>query len=189
MPVIEAKLAAEREHADRIKEYLRERKGFEFDGISQSVAIWKEGSAWCRGRLDHWKPEIATIYDLKFVKSAAPNDIDKHMVNYGTDIQRAAYVSAIEAAYPELAGRVKFQPIFVENGAVLAITMRPIGGTMKELGERKWRRAVDIWTTCLAANYWPDYGDDGLIEAPQWALTKDMETQTAAMGTPVPPPF
>jgi len=189
MPVIEAKLDAEREHADEIKTYLRERKGFEFSGVSQAVAIWKDGDAWCRGRLDHWKPENATIYDLKFVKSAAPTEIDKHMINYGTDVQRAAYVSAIEKIYPSLAGRVKFQPIFVESGQVLAITMRPVGGTMRELGERKWRRGVDIWTRCLTANHWPDYGDDGQIEAPAWALTRDMDTQTAAMGTPEPPPF
>lgn len=189
MPVIEAKLAVEREHAERIKAYLLERKGFKFDGVSQAVAIWKEGDAWCRGRLDHWKPEIATIYDLKFVRSAAPGEIDKHMVNFGTDIQRAAYVSAIEKIYPELSGRVKFQPIFVENGPVLAITMRPVGGTMRELGNRKWNRAVETWSRCLARNEWPDYGDDGQIEAPAWALTRDIDMTVAAMATPEPPPF
>lgn len=189
MPVIESKLVAERAHAEKIKQHLRERKGFEFDGLSQIVAVWKEGNAWCRARLDHLKLSTATIYDLKFVRSAAPEAIERHMVIYGTDVQRAAYVSAVEKTYPELQGRVKFQPIFVENGEVLAITMRPIGGTMKELGERKWGRGVDIWTKCLAANYWPDYGDDGLIEAPAWALTRDMETQIAAMGEIITPPF
>ena len=189
LPVIEAELAAEKEHAERIKKALADRKRFKFDGLSQVVAVWKEGNVLCRARLDHLKVDEATIYDLKFVKSAAPGDIDKHMVNYGTDIQRAAYVSAVETLHPELSGRVKFQPIFVENGEVLAITMRPVGGTMKELGARKWARAVDAWSKCIAGDYWPDYGDDGLIEAPQWALSKDMETQLAAMGESVPPAF
>lgn len=189
MPVIEAKLAAEREHAEKIKARLLERNGFTFDGVSQVVAIWKEGDAWCRARLDHIKLASATIYDLKFVRSAAPADIEKHMVTYGTDIQRAAYVSAVEKAFPDLSGRVKFQPIFVENGDVPAITVRPVGGSMRELGERKWKRAVETWARCLAANDWPDYGDDGQIEAPPWAMTKDMNTAVSALEVPTAYPF
>ena len=43
-------------------------------GQSQVTAIWQEGETWRRGRFDHYLEEetTATVYDLKWVKSANP---------------------------------------------------------------------------------------------------------------------
>lgn len=183
MPVIASHLAAARERAEQVKERLHQRNGFKFDGFSQITVFWKMGDEWCRGRFDHWKPKLATVYDFKWVRSSSPEDVEKHMITYGTDVQGAAYVSAIETIYPELTGRVKFQPIFVENGPVLAINMRPIGATMRELGRRSWQRGVELWTHCRTNDFWPDYGDNGSLEAPKYAVERELNR--AVQGLPV----
>lgn len=180
IPVLTRVLAEALITATKVVNRLGER-GIKLSGQSQVTAIWQKNDIWCRGRFDHWVEKTATIYDLKWVKSAHPDDIAKHMVTYGVDIQSAAYVEAVETLRPELAGRVKFQPLFIENGPVLAMCIRPIAGTMRELGQRKWHRACEKWARCLATNDWPDYGDNGQIEAPEWALTADMNQQLAAM--------
>lgn len=182
IPVLSHVLAEALKTAVKVVDRLAER-GVRLKGQSQVTAIWQEGETWRRGRFDHWVEEsgAATIYDLKWVKSARPDDIARHMITYGVDIQAAAYVKAVETLRPDLAGRVKFQPLFVENGAVLAMCIRPIAGTMRELGQRKWKRAGEMWDRCLAADHWPDYGDEGQIEAPEWALTADMTQQASAM--------
>lgn len=180
IPVLTHVLAEALKTSIKVVERLAER-GIKLNGQSQVTAIWQKNGAWCRGRFDHWVEETAVIYDLKWVKSAHPEAIARHMITYGVDIQSAAYVEAVETLRPELAGRVKFQPLFVESGPVLAMCVRPIAGTMRELGQRKWHRACEKWARCLAANDWPDYGDDGQIEAPEWALTADMNQQLATM--------
>lgn len=188
IPVLTHVLAEALKTAVKVIDRLAER-GVRFKGQSQVTAIWQEGETWRRGRFDHWVEETATIYDLKWVKSANPEAVARHMITYGVDIQAAAYIKAVETLRPDLAGRVKFQPLFIENGPVMAMCIRPIAGTMRELGQRKWKRAGELWDRCLATGTWPDYGDEGQIEAPEWALTADMYQQVAAMTVPTGNPF
>lgn len=189
IPVLTHVLASALETSIKVVDRLASR-GIKFSGSSQVTAIWQTGDVWKRGRFDHWVEDAATIYDLKWVKSANPEAIARHMITYGVDIQGAAYVEAVETLRPDLAGRVKFQPLFIENGPVLAMCIRPLAGTMRELGQRKWKRAGEKWARCLAANDWPDYGDSGQIEAPEWALTADMNNQIATMeNSNAEPPF
>jgi hypothetical protein len=47
-------------------------------------------------------------------------------------------------------------------------------GIFRELGERRWIRAVTEWARCTAENRWPSYGTTvNPITAPTWALARE----------------
>lgn len=149
-------------------------------GAQSEVAVqWTERATdgtevQCRGMLDN----IASprIYDLKTCRSAHPKAVERHVINYGYHIQAAAYRRAWEAINPELSGRVEFVWIFAQLDPLPVVTIARPRGTMRELGERQWQRAVDVWARCLSTDTWPGYASGIVeIEAPAWALSQDYE--------------
>lgn len=179
-------LCAEYEAAEKAADALRARFadfGIVLDGDSEVTAFWGEdsddaGPVQCRGMLDHIK--LPVIYDLKSCRSAHPSACQKHSDSYGYAIQRAAYVSAIENNRPELAGRVDFIFVFFELEPPFAVTPVRLSGEFRELGERRWQRAVNVWGRCLRDNHWPGYVDKITdIHPPPWALLDDMNKQVS----------
>lgn len=183
VPVLAREMESFRAVAEAIGGAL-DKVGVQLSGESEKVAVWEEsseaGPVQCRGMLDHLSidPDSATIFDLKTCRSAHPRACERHIIEYGYDIQRAAYVSAVEKIHPELAGRIRFVWLFVEEvdsqgkpGVVL--TVAEASGAMRELGESRWCRAVETWAKCLRSNEWPAYGSVRL-DAPDWALKEEM---------------
>lgn len=157
--------------------------GIALAGDSEVVALWTEHAedgtpVQCRAMMDHLIAPM--IFDLKSCRSGHPHAIQRHLIGYGYDIQAAAYRSALAAIDPQLAGRVGFTFLFTELEPAVTITPARCGGTMRELGERKWRRAVSLWAACLSSGEWPGYVNDVIdIEAPTWALEQDFEAEYA----------
>lgn len=150
-------------------------------GVSEITAMWTETASngakvQCRGMMDHLV--APRIYDVKSIRSASPDTCRRHIEEYGYDIQRAAYVSAVEHIVPDFAGRVEFIFVFCELEPPYDVTPIRLSGAFRELGERRWKRAVDIWERCLRTGVWPGYVD-GIIEVDPspWRLAKDMERQ------------
>lgn len=149
--------------------------GIALDGQSEMTVVWEEESALgpvlCRGMMDHVWIDQGRILDLKTIRNAHPSKCQRHFVEYGYHIQWAAYTSALRALRPDLAGREDFLFLFVESEYPYCVTPVRPDGTMRELGERRWRRAVELWARCLADNVWPPYTTEPIwIEAPAWAL-------------------
>lgn len=157
------------------------RHDIEFTGESQVKLDWESMGVPCRGKLDHLivTPTGATIYDLKSCDDASREAVTRAVVGYGHDVQHAAYIEAVEAAYPQFAGRVKMALIFGETERVnaYAVNVVTLGGTMRELGERKWRRAKAIWGRCLETGEFPGYEDALPLEATPWQLAAEQEAQ------------
>lgn len=162
--------------------------GIVLDGKSEVTALWTVPAmagleVQCRGMIDHLTDGGCTVYDLKSCQSAHPDACARHADAYGYDIQHAAYVQAIETIHPELAGRVRFTFVFYELEPPYAVTPARLSGEFRELGQRRWERAVHTWAACLSGNRWPAYVDRiATLEAPRWALAKDSETQDGAVA-------
>jgi hypothetical protein len=175
-----------KDHADVMKavEAIRARfvlLGVSLEGDHETAIDWCEDSAFgpvmCRGKLDVLA--LPTITDIKSCRTAAPRSCENHIVEYGYDIQRAAYVSAVEKLRPELVGRVGFDLIFFETEAPYAVTPGPMSGELRELGARKWRRAIDLWGKCLRSNDWPGYVTGPVtFQAPAWAMAQELTEGT-----------
>ena len=148
------------------------------DGASELAIQWEEqtkhGVVQCRGMLDHCWLDAGLILDLKITEDAAPSAIERTAENFGYAIQAAAYTRALTALDPTLAGRVKFLFAFCEPDAPYAINMTTPDGVFREIGERRWQRAVDSWAECQARGVWPTYGTDvNPISSPSWALARE----------------
>lgn len=155
--------------------------GMKLDGASELTALWTEYAedgtpVRCRARLDHWIKSRGLIIDLKKSRSAHPKACVKHVEEYGYSIQHAAYTRAVVAAHPELAGRVEFRFAFFELEEPYCLTPAKLSGEFIELGQARWRRAVNIWAECLRNNKWPGYADHVVtLDPPPWAVAQEME--------------
>lgn len=156
--------------------------GIVFDGESEIAITWEVetalGPVLCRGLMDHLREVDGIIYDLKSTRDAHPREFGKSCVTYGYDIQHAAYVQAVEQLRPELAGRVQFKFLCAELDEPHAVMVGTPKGGLRELGQRRWRRAVETWAGCLVANAWPGYGAQD-VDAPRWAILQDEEREGA----------
>lgn len=150
-------------------------------GDSEVKLEWSErgerGPVLCRGMLDHVVIDRGIIYDVKKIRSAHPRVCSRHMIEYGYDIQHAAYTSALAKLRPDLEGRIEMVFLFMEIEPPYSILPARPDGTMRELGSMKWNRAVALWERCLLNNRWPGYADSVVsLPAPAWALTEEIGT-------------
>jgi hypothetical protein len=150
------------------------------DGDSEVPLTWEEetmhgGKVLCRGMLDHLILDAGVIYDVKTIRSANPKVCQKHMLEYGYDIQWAAYTSAVGKLRPALEGRTDFVFLFCELEPPYCITPVRPSGSMRQLGSSKWNRAVESWAFCLATGKWRGYAE-GIIEidAPEYAIANEL---------------
>lgn len=153
-------------------------RGIVFGGESEVAIEWEEespiGPVLCRSMLDHVLLEDALVVDLKTSGNAHPEAFAKSAINFGYDIQSVVYPAALEALHPQLAGRVDFVFAVVEPVPPYAVLVARPTGNMRELGTRRWLRAVESWAECTAAQKWPGYGDGiGFVDVPVWAIRNE----------------
>lgn len=163
--------------ASRIKERLAE-QDIVLNGASELAITWTEDSAHgpveCRGMMDHVFLDRGRVIDLKIVGSAAQTSVERSAENFGYAIQEAAYRSALTKLKPELAGRIEFLFAFCEADEPHAVNLCRGDGMFRELGERRWHRAVETWAECLKNNRWPGYGSGiNPLSAPAWAFSRE----------------
>lgn len=154
---------------------------FEWQSLNPQAPGLGEGVA-CSGVLDKLildEPHRRCIIrDLKTTDNAHPRMIARKMVDMGYDIQAAAYEEAVNTAHPWTAGVTEFQFIYIEREFPFAVTVVELAGSLREMGQRRWRRAVDTWGRCMATNRWPDYSTIPVrVEALPWQLTQEAEQE------------
>lgn len=148
------------------------------DGQSEQQITWAEhtefGDVTCKGMFDHVWLDTGAIIDLKTTADAAPSAVERTAENLGYAIQCAAYTSALTKLDPNLAGRVAFAFVFAETDEPYAVNVCEPDGIFRELGERRWQRAVREWARCIRDNHWPTYGTAiNPITSPPWALARE----------------
>jgi hypothetical protein len=160
VPIIESRYQELVFAADAIRTNLAN-CGVVLDGESEVPVEWREqgfdGDVLCRGLLDHVKLENGVVYDVKKIVSADDRTCAMHCYTYGYDIQRAAYVSAVEKLAPQFAGRVDYQILFCELEAPYAVNPFRMDLEFIRMGEQRWHRAVALWERCLREDRWPPY--------------------------------
>jgi len=177
VPVLEHEFADYAAAAEHIRVQLAER-GIVLDGASELAVEWIEqtehGPVTCRAMFDHlWLVEGA-ILDLKITGDAAPASVERTAENLGYAIQAAAYTRALTALDGDLAGRIKFLFAFCEPDDPYAINVSQPDGVFRELGERRWLRAVSTWAHCQKTGIYPGYGTSiNYLNPPAWALARE----------------
>lgn len=177
IPILEHKYAALEAAAETLRRNIA-RYGIELRGDREIALEWREqgaqGDVVCRGKMDLLQRDTATIIDVKKISQADLRTCQRQCYEYAYDIQHAAYTSAVGKLLPEFAGRVDFIFVFVELEPPYAVVPARAHGTLRELGQRRWQRAVQLWEHCLAKDWWPTYTESiTTLEAPHWALTQE----------------
>lgn len=167
-------------------EILRTRfvdQGIVLDGASEVAAFWTETAGGgeivqCRGMIDHFGAESASVIDLKSCRSAHPDACQRHIEAYGYDIQCAAYTSAVEKIMAGAAGRVRFTFVFFEPEPPYIVLPVRLSEAYQELGRRKWWRAVEAWARCLKEDRWPGYATETIeMSPPKWAMANELQRE------------
>lgn len=176
VPILARELESALGAAGAIKDRLRNEHGIVLAGSSEIAVTWTEQSAIgpvrCRGMFDHWLPRL--IVDLKTTHNAEPEAFERAMVSRGADIQHAAYLSALDALKPEDVGRTEMVFVVAEVEPPYALMVGSPAGDMAELGERRWRRAIETWARCLRDDAWPGYPARRRdLHAPAWVLQRE----------------
>lgn len=152
-------------------------KGVRLEGHSEVTLLWDETadngkSVPCRARLDHI--DGADIWDLKITGDANPDTLTHgHITSMGYEIQTECYRSGASAVLPHLRGRLNYTLVFCEFEPPYSVTLVRSSGSMRELGARRWRRAVNTWERCCRLNEWDDYtgrSEIVFVEAKPWEL-------------------
>jgi hypothetical protein len=190
VPVKELKMPSFKATAGRVSEKIAA-AGHILDGRSEFAIEWWEptphGPVMCRCMMDHVvvsdaEPPFSgaapwgVIYELKMVGDAHPERCQRTAENLGYGIAAAAYPRALAALYPRLAGRITHQFLFCETRRPYALWDPPrLSGAFRELGERRWLRAVYAWAELQATGRAPSYREQGHdeITAPMYVLDQE----------------
>ena len=145
------------------------------DGVPEQTLVWEEAGVRCRARIDWLHNDHLTIDDLKTTSaSAEPNAWAKTLYGMGADLQAAAYVRAVQAAFGVTF--VTFRWIVAEAYPPYAVSVIDLAPSALQLANEKWDYALGIWRRCLETNEWPAYAPRvASVEAPAWEEARFLE--------------
>lgn len=135
----------------------------------------------CRCRIDQVRDDHV-IYDVKKVRSANPKDVARCIVEYGYDMQCHAYTRAYEQLVPEALGRSDFVFLFCEIEPPYEVVAARLDGYHREIGQRRWNRALTLWDKLLTeGSYpWPGYADGAItLIPPQYVINQELAEEFA----------
>lgn len=165
--------------AEIIKEKITQR-GINLCGQSEMMMTFTEtaddgSDVLCRIMPDHFIYKTADIFELKNPECAHPMRCESTIDALCYDVQMYAYLTGLAQLYPELAGRLEFTWIFYETEPPYCITIAQPDGTLRELGKRRWKKAINQWAQCLKTNEWPGYSEGVIkLSAKMWRLKEEI---------------
>lgn len=116
--------------------------------------------AWLRCMMDKFEDrgDSAIIWDLKTGdQSAEPSTLGRRIANMGYEVQAALYERVMLTLRPDLAGRLTFRWVFVENEHPHLISVGELDNAGLEIGRKKVAAALSLWNRCLRDDNWPGY--------------------------------
>lgn len=144
---------------------------------SETAAIAQIGGVWNRCMIDNAPADQAQpLWDLKTTTSAAPNDVERTIMNLGYQVQAQHYLDVWKAATGE---ERSFVFIFVEKEPPFEVTFARIAYGTMVIAQKQIARARDLWRLCLDRNDWPGYPPGIMeIDLPEWWQARWLERES-----------
>jgi hypothetical protein len=135
-------------------------EGFFEKGKAEIAAIWEEKhlGIWCRMLMDWWGPDEGTVLDLKTTRAGLSDEaLSKKITADNLDFRAAWYERGLVRLYPELAGRVRYMLVFIEQQPPHWVRVVRLGAHSIARGHKKVSHALGTYARCLHAEHWPGY--------------------------------
>lgn len=161
----------------RMADVLREKIDEALEGAPYETEVpfvWQRptrfGPIWARGMLDVWSRAIATGLDVKTTAGdATPEAVGRDIAANQYDVQDSWYRDGIGRVIPELAGRVRFEFLYVETAAPNGSRPFVVDEASRFIAQKQCDRAADLFARCLRDRDWPSYPRrPALVGTPPW---------------------
>lgn len=174
IPILQKDMDTIDEAVENAKEQIKQLAPYFFEDHQSELSVrWTmDNGVKTQSRFDWIKPETGLIIDLKTANDANPQNLDRKILDFGYDIQEALYMQCANKTWPDMAGRFKWEFIFVEPEPPYMVSVVETDTSMTWLGESKVKRASDKWKSCLESGIFPGYGRQ-MVSAPGWAVSRE----------------
>ena len=128
-------------------------------GLTEETIVWREGSAWCRARLDRvvLSEQKATIYDFKTTAvDATPEGWGRRLI-WDYAMQHGFYRRGLAAVVEESVGEVEWRFIVQETKAPYAWAEFDLDLLGYEFADLAAAKAIQVWLKCMMSDNWPSY--------------------------------
>lgn len=141
-----------------------------FDGGASEVsARWTdaESGVRCKCRVDHYRPDLATVIDVKTAEDARREPFQRSVWNYGYHRQDAFYSEGLRALGAPVAN---FLFVVVEKVPPHAIAIYQLDEDARRRGLEENAHLLAGMARCIARDDWPSYPETlQTLELPRWA--------------------
>jgi NAD(P)-dependent dehydrogenase (short-subunit alcohol dehydrogenase family) len=165
-------LTADYERVDAMAEIARARLDQSFNREwfkNEQTLIWREGEAWCRGRVDALAERTGIVIDYKTTTDASPATLSRRIYDMHYHFKAAVYERGLNALLPGMIGRWRFMFLFQEIEPPYECSMIELSEGGLTIGRKQAAYAVEAWTRCMASGEWPGYPRTAVIaEPPPW---------------------
>ena len=140
------------------------------NNIPECSLIWEddETGIWQKIRPDSLILDIGRqkiCLDLKSTVSASKSEFSRACFDYDYDLQAAMYRTGLAKCFKE---EFSFVFLAVEKEAPFGVALYSIPQSMIDTGQRRYRKALNLYKQCLDTNTWPAYQVDGAYEMLSW---------------------
>ena len=140
-------------------------------GAPEATLIWREGSLWCRARLDDRPASGPVFYDFKTAIDASPRTWPAQAINKGLHLQAAWYRRGIRA----LLGIDDpiFRFLVQDKEPPYTLMVYEMAPETLGIADEMIDAALPEIAQCLRTESWPGYATDvHYVEAPPWAIQR-----------------
>jgi hypothetical protein len=144
------------------------------EGHAELSGYWTDEATWigCRFRPD-WLTVLdgrVTCVDLKTTVSADPKQFASSVAKFSYHLQAAFYLDGLKAHGVDDA---RFIFAAVEKVPPYPVSIIELDAEAMEVGNSLMRRALDVYSLCIASDEWPGYGEGiHTISLPSWAVKR-----------------
>lgn len=161
--------------------------------LSEAVAVWCEGDAWCRSMIDRMTSDGLKVLDIKTTSTTARADlVTRHVFDMGYHFQAAFYERGLNQLLPEHIGRRRFLFLFQENEPPYACQLIRLDEAAMTIARKQVMATVALWQHCIATGEWPGY-PPGIqtVTMPEWQqrawLAREMADPSLTGDIGLPP--
>jgi|VirMetMinimDraft_7_1064189.scaffolds.fasta_scaffold00089_33 exodeoxyribonuclease VIII len=156
---------------------------------ASGYAIDPETGMLCRCRPDAFNAAAGVILDLKTTTDGGRDAFGRAAANFGYHVQEAFYSDVWHAAGriahvggKPLHARVDaFIFVVIEKTAPFLVSCYELAPSAVDEGRETYKRALDTYARCVAADEWPGYPEDPEpLDIPPWAYRNTVRPQVEA---------